>query len=112
MDATLACPDNKQVTAHPQGYSQCIQSIFQKIFSRNPHKDPYIYLEGINHTDLLSILEFIYTGETKITRTSLDDFLILAQELKVQGLMQRVDENAKKTDNEKVKENQITYKEK
>lgn len=65
VDVTLACPDDRQISAHKVILSSC-SSFFKRIFLNNPGKEPLIYLKGISHTDLVSVLQFMYSGQTKV----------------------------------------------
>jgi len=85
-DVTLACSDEKQIKAHKVILAAC-SPFFKKIFRKNPHQHPLLYLKGVTHRDLESILEFMYQGETKINKDHLDSFLSAAQELRVDGLI-------------------------
>ena len=42
----------------------------------------------ISSTDLSAIIDFIYQGKTKIPQERLNNFLALAEELKIHGLIQ------------------------
>ena len=64
-DVTLACDDNKQLTAHKVILSAS-SSFFKRILLNNPHQHPLIYLKGIRHQDLESVLKFIYLGEAEV----------------------------------------------
>ena len=85
-DVTLACTDDKQVTAH-KVILAASSPFFNHILMKNPHQHPLIYLKGINSVDLEAIIRFIYTGETSLAHASLDTFLAAAQELQVHGLL-------------------------
>jgi len=85
-DVTLAC-DGNQVESHKvilAGGS----SFFQKILSENPHPHPLIYLAGVKYEYLLSVLDFIYTGEANIVAEELDYFLDVAKDLGVKGVIE------------------------
>ena len=43
-------------------------------------------MRGIQYEDLLSIVDFIYNGQTNVFQDNLDNFLVLAEELKLKGL--------------------------
>jgi len=86
VDVTLACPDEKQFDAHKVVLSAC-SPFFKKILLKNKKKDQLIYLKGILSRDLMSILQFMYTGQTKVCKENLDGFLLAAQELQVEGLV-------------------------
>ena len=84
-DVTLPCSENKQVSVHKVILSIC-SPFFKKIVLRNPQKYILIYLKGISHRDLTSIIEFMYLGQTKVSKEGLETFLLAAQELQVEGL--------------------------
>ena len=47
-----------------------------------------LYLKGIKHQELTSVLEFLYLGSTRIPQMEVDKFLEVATELEVLGLEQ------------------------
>ena len=47
---TLACDDDEQIQAHKVILSSMI-SFFHRIFLKNPHQHPLIYLKGIKHIE-------------------------------------------------------------
>merc|ERR1719186_1773234 len=86
-DVTLACDGDKQLKshkAHKAILSSC-SPFFKTILSRNPHQHPIIYLKGISHENLSSIIKFIYLGQTEVSQEILQDFLSIAQEFKIEG---------------------------
>ena len=89
-DVTLVCDDNSQVSAHKLVLSACSE-YFKTIFRNNSHPSPLICLEGVSSPDLRNILDYMYIGETNILQENLDNFLSLAQRLKVLGLLQNDD---------------------
>ena len=46
-----------------------------------------IYLSGVNSANLSFILDYIYQGEVQIYQEDLDNFLDVAQKLKIEGLI-------------------------
>jgi hypothetical protein len=54
-----------------------------------------IYLRGVRHADLVSVLEFMYSGEVNVSQEDLNSFLAVAEDLRVRGLTQNL---AKKVD--------------
>ena len=53
---------------------------------RTKHQHPFIYLKGKKKDKLKNIIDFIYAGESTVAKENLDEFLEVAQELKVKGL--------------------------
>ena len=63
-DVTLACEDEKQIKCHKMIISAC-SPFFNKILKQNPHQHPLIYLKGVKHDTLRTILKFMYFGEAR-----------------------------------------------
>ena len=63
-DVTLVCDDDIQIKAHKIVLSAC-SNVFKKIINSLPLNDrnAVIYLRGIQHKEMESILEFMYLGE-------------------------------------------------
>ena len=86
-DVTMVCDDNSQVPAHKLVLSACSE-YFKTIFRNNSHSSPLICLEGVSSHELRNILDYMYNGEANIFQEDLDNFLSLAQRLKILGLLQ------------------------
>jgi len=84
-NVTLVSEDNQQVEAHKILLSSS-SSFFMDILKKNQHSHPLIYMRGVEHKNLVSLLDFIYYGEASIYQDELEGFLILAEELKLKGL--------------------------
>ena len=84
FDVTLAC-EEEQMQAHKVILSAC-SPFFRTVFRKNPHSHPLLYLKGIKHSDLLSVLNFMYHGEVNVAQADLNSFLSAAEELQVKGL--------------------------
>lgn len=88
FDITLVCGESQeQVSAHKVVLAASSQ-FFRNILRRNPHQHPLLYLKGVKHKELVSILNFIYKGSVNIAQEELSSFLAVAEELKVKGLTQ------------------------
>ena len=60
---------------------------FEKILeSSKLHPHPWIYLRGVQSSDLVPILDFLYFGEVNIDEDTLDSFLAIAEDLQLKGL--------------------------
>ena len=66
-DVTLVCDDKKQFKAHKIVLSAC-SSVFKSIINDLPQNSSVIYLRGIQHQEMESILEFMYLGVAKYGR--------------------------------------------
>ena len=60
-DVTLVCDDKIQFKAHLIILSAC-SSVFKSIINDLSQNSSVIYLRGIQHQEMESILEFIYLG--------------------------------------------------
>ena len=88
-DVTLVCEDENQVKAHK--FVLSMSSIFFKsILLKNVHPNPLIYLTGVNFNTLVSIMKFIYLGETQVSQETFPTFMETAQKLKINGLTEIV----------------------
>ena len=47
--------------------------------------NPVIYLRGVKHADMESVLSFMYHGEVNVAQDQLNSFLAVAEDLKVKG---------------------------
>ena len=83
-DVTLVCEDQKQIFAH-KAILSAKSSFFQKIFTSNPQEMQCIYLR-IKFCDLQAVISFIYTGQCKVNKESLQDFLEISKDLEIGGL--------------------------
>ena len=84
-DVTLVCDNGEKLNAH-QIILVNSSSVFKSILSSNTHPNPIVYLRGIKLTDLSSLLDFIYKGETSLQQNDLQQFLDLAGNLNIRGL--------------------------
>ena len=90
-DVTLVCDDKKQLSVHRNILSACspfFKTIFQ-IDLNNNH--PVIYLRGVEHADMISILQFIYLGEVSFDQGRVNEFLLLAKDLEIKELLKAVE---------------------
>ena len=87
VDVTLVC-ENEQINAHKVIISAC-SPFFRNILTRNPHKNPLVYLKGVHVSDMKSVLDFMYHGEVSVSQENLNQFLSVAEDLEVKGLTQK-----------------------
>merc|ERR1712029_841402 len=85
FDVTLVSDDQKQFQSHKVILSAC-SSFFQNLLKNNDNNSPiFIYLSGVNSTNLQMIMDYIYDGEVDVLYQELDSFLDAAQKLKIAG---------------------------
>ena len=85
LDVTLVCDDDIQIKAHKNILSVS-SNFFRNILRKNPHPHPLIYLKGLKHSELVDLVEFMYSGKVEIAQANLESFLASAHDLKVKGL--------------------------
>merc|ERR1719186_354070 len=89
-DMTLAC-DDKTIPAHKFIVASS-SSVLANILKQNNSFHPCIYLRGVQYTDLLNLLDFMYKGGVEIRREELAKFLAVAKDLKIKGLYEETTE--------------------
>ena len=87
-DVTLACADGEQVKAH-KTVLVSTSPFFQGILKTISHPHPLIFMSGVTSTIMSAVVDFLYMGEVNILQENLDDFLALAEDLKLKGLRKR-----------------------
>ena len=89
-DVTLISDDKKPIKAHRNILSAC-SPVFKNIFQMEINVHPVIYLRGIKHSEIESILQFIYLGETKLYKDSLNELLLVAKNLEIEEFSKNVE---------------------
>ena len=84
-DVTLVCDDEVQINLHKVVLSAS-SPFFRNILLKNPHPNPLLYMKGVKHAQLHSIINFVYLGHTEVAQEELDLFLATARELQIKGL--------------------------
>ena len=81
-DVTLVCDDKRQFKAHKIVLSAC-STIFKYIIDDLPQSNTVIYLKGIQHQEMESILKFIYLGEATVCQDRMKTFVKVARNLEI-----------------------------
>ena len=89
-DITLVSDDQKQISAHKVVLSSGSE-YFNNILKQNKHAHPLLCLADINFDDLTNVIDYIYHGEVQIYQENLDRFLLIAQRLKLDGLLKTIE---------------------
>ena len=88
-DVTLVSDDHTPFLAHR--YILCSFSpVLKNILFNNPHSHPLIYLRGVNHQELDSILQFIYFGKASVDHSNIKRFAQAAKDLQVKTLAEKI----------------------
>merc|ERR1712096_413483 len=100
-DVTLVSDDMKLIQAH-KIILRSASEFFRTILYKQPTQHPILFLKGIQHSNLLALVNFIYLGETEVAQDDLNNFMEAATTLKVQGLLpkQNKDEGYKDLNHE------------
>ena len=86
FDVTLVTDDQVQISAHKLILSSS-SSFMKSILRRNKHQHPLVYLSGVNSSELLSVIEFIYNGQVAVEKQHLESFLRVSEKLKIVGIV-------------------------
>ena len=84
-DVTLVCDDQKLLMAHKVVLSAS-SPVFQNIINNFSQNNSMIYLRGIQHDEMESILEFMYLGEATFHQDRMVEFLKVAKNLEIKEL--------------------------
>ena len=85
VDVTLVCNDGK-ISAHK--VILCAHSpLLHQILQTPSHAHLLLYLKGISISHLSSVIHFIYNGEVRVSKDSIQMFLDTAKELQIEGLV-------------------------
>ena len=87
---------NEVVQAHQLMLSSSSQ-YFRNVLKKTNHPKPCIHLRGLKSKDIKAVIDFIYYGECSIEEEDLDEFLALAEDLKIKGISGSSREYLKKT---------------
>ena len=87
-DVTLVSDDQHQYKVHKFILSAC-STVFNKILTSNP-LNTSIYLRGIHHEEIESILQFIYLGEATFYHERMNEFLNVAKNLDIKEIGKNV----------------------
>ena len=112
-DVTLVSEDGHLLKAHKVLLS-ANSPLLDTILKSQDHPRPLIFMRGAKVDALNSLLDFIYHGKVEVTGDHLDEFMALANELKVKGLSKEDEKESTVKNDPKVavgkKKIQITYK--
>ena len=81
-DVTLICDDKKRIKAHRNILAAC-SPVFKTIFESSETSHPVVFLKGIKHLEMNSILNFLYLGETNYYRDNLTNFINASRSLEI-----------------------------
>ena len=92
-DVTLVTDDKKKVRAHRHVLSAC-SPVFKEILQMEKQNNhPFMYLRGIQYSEIEPILQFMYLGEAKLYEERLNEFMSAVRDLEIKELYKRVKTN-------------------
>ena len=83
--------DGKQFEAH-KVVLVSTSPFFKEVFKKNKHPHPLLFMKGVKSDNLSAMVEFLYNGEANVDQENLDNFLALADDLRLKGLHGETDE--------------------
>ena len=95
FDVSLVSDDQRMMSAHKLVLSAS-SPYFKHILTTNKHSHPLLCLDGVSSAELQCVLDYIYQGEVQIHQEQLDRFLVVAQRLKLEGLISQEDQQERK----------------
>ena len=100
-DVTLVTDDKQQIRAH-QNILSASSPVFKKILQLDSgvNTNPIIYLRGIQHAEMESIMQFIYFGETRFYKERMSEILMVAKNLEIKELSTVAEMNNEMVSNE------------
>ena len=92
-DVTLVTDDKQQIRAHRNILSAC-SPVFKNILQLNCNNtNPVIYLRGIQHSEMRSIMQFIYLGEARLNEERMTEFIMVSKNLEIKELSNEIEMN-------------------
>ena len=88
-DVTLVSDDQIPFPAHRYVLS-AFSPVLKDILLNNPHSHPLIFLRGVNHQELDSILQFIYLGKASVYHGNMRRFAQAAKDLQIKQLAEGI----------------------
>ena len=92
-DVTLVTDDMKQLRAHRNILSAC-SPVFKSILQiDNNSPNSVIYMRGVQSSEIESIMQFIYLGETSFHGERTNEFLLVSKSLEILELATAIESN-------------------
>ena len=108
-NVTLVTDDQQQIRAHRNILSAC-SPVFKNILQLDTNNtNPVIYLRGIQHSEMESIMQYIYLGEARCYEERMSELLMVSKNLEIKNLstgIEMFDQTASNEDREH--ENNVT----
>ena len=86
-DVTLVSDDLIQIPGHKVVLSAC-SPVLKTLLVNNPNSHPLLYLRGIKHSVIQALLKFMYNGEIEIFEGEINEFVSVANDLRVNEIVE------------------------
>ena len=108
-DVTLVTDDKQKIRAHRNILSAC-SPVFKNILQLDSNTaNPIVYLRGIQHSEMESIMQFIYLGEAMFYKARMHDFLMVSKNLEIKSLSTGIEMNDQTESNEDDSEHENSF---
>ena len=98
-DVTLVTDDKQQIRAH-RNILSAASPVFKNILQLDrKNVNPVIYLRGIKHSEMESIMQFIYLGEARFYEERMSEFIAVFKNLEIKDLLIGIDMNDESASN-------------
>ena len=98
-DVTLVTDDKQQIRAH-RNILSAASPVFKNILQLDrKNVNPVIYLRGIKHSEMESIMQFIYLGEARFYEERMSEFIAVFKNLEIKDLSIGIDMNDESASN-------------
>ena len=85
-DVTLITDDKQKIRAH-RNILSAASPVFKNILQlESKNTNPIIYLRGIQHSEMESVMQFIYLGEARFYEERMSEFLQVSKDLEIKDL--------------------------
>ena len=99
-DVTLVTDDKQQIRAH-RNILSAASPVFKNILQLDSNNtNPVIYLRGIQHSEMESIMQYIYLGEARFCQERVNEFLMVSKNLEIKDLLTGTEMNQTNSNNE------------
>ena len=92
-DVTLVSGDGQRLPAHQVILATGCSFFKNLLEGETANQRPIIFLRGVAGNLLAPLLEFLYTGRVQVSEQLIADFLVLAEELGIEGLANSSDKD-------------------
>ena len=91
-DVTLVTEDHIKIQAHKIVLCSGSEFFSEFLVGASCGSSTLVFLRGVTESILVSLLEFLYLGETRVKQNSFDDFMKIANDLKISDIRGKKDE--------------------